>query len=143
MSRQQILRFVAWAAAVAVGFFVFLWIGFAVQSSRAWHAGEKAFAEGNETAALADFERSIRNHCPLNVWGKRSASRLRSMAEEYESKGEIERAIEAYERLMTALAATDTGWSRSRRATIEQLEQRIMTLRRERKSKSASPLEKR
>lgn len=130
MSGRQILRVLAWVAGLAVFFFVFLWIGFAVRSHRAYHAGEQKMAEGDEIAAQGHFERSIRSHCPLNVWGKRSAARLEEMARSYEKNGVVERAIDAYEGLMTALAAVDTGWSRSRRETIEQLEGKVLSLRR-------------
>jgi len=86
-------------------------------------------ADGNEILAQGYFERSIRSHCPLNVWGKRAATRLEEMARAYEANGNADRAIDAYEGLMTALAAIDTGWNRSRRETIERLEQKVLSLR--------------
>jgi len=138
MTGRQIVRVLIWISALAFVFFVFLWIGMAVQSSRACRAGEKTLAGGDEIAAQAHFERSIRCHCPLNVWGKQSAERLEAMARSYEEDGKIERAISAYEALMTSLAAIDTGWSPSRRATIERLEQKALSLRREGK-KTQSP----
>jgi len=131
MSGRQILRQLAWIFGVAVVLFVSLWIGFATQSCRAWRAGEKALAEGDESAAQTCFERSIRSHCPFNTWGQRSAVHLEAMAEGYERNGQTERAISAYESLMTSLAAIDTGWSPSRRARIEQLERKVLSLRRE------------
>jgi hypothetical protein len=47
----------------------------------------------------------------------------------YETHGALERAVDTYEGLMTALAATDTGWSRSRRTQIDILETKIKSLR--------------
>jgi len=134
MSGRQILQRLAWIAGLAVVLFVFLWIGFAARSCCAWRAGEKALAEGDVVAAQAHFERSIRSNCPLNIWGKRSATQLETIAASYEKAGNIERAISAYEALMTSLAAIDTGWSPSRRTRIEQLEQKVLSLRRERKN---------
>jgi len=131
MRGRQILQRLAWIVGFALAFFVFLWVGFAVQSCRAWRAGEQALNEAAESMAQSHFERSIRSHCPWNVWGKRSAARLEEMARGYEQSGAVERAIDTYEGLMTALAATDTGWSRLRRAKIEQLGQKVLTLRRE------------
>jgi len=131
MSSREILRKIAWIAALAIVFFIFLWIGFAIQARRCYRAGERALGEGAEILAQGYFERSIRNHCPLNVWGKRAAERLEQMASDYEKRGNIERAIDAYEALMTALAAVDTGWSRSRREKIARLEKKVFELRKE------------
>jgi hypothetical protein len=131
MTGQQIFRILGWIAGLALVLFVSLWIAMAVRSGRAWRAGEKALAEGHEIEAQAQFERSIRSHCPFNAWGKRSAARLETMASTYETSGNLTRAISAYESLMTSLAAIDTGWSSSRRRKADELEQRVLSLRRE------------
>lgn len=136
MSGRQIKRFLAWVLALAVVFFVFLWIGFAVRSYRNFHAGERTASEGAEILAQGYYERSIRSHCPWNVWGKRSAERLEAMARKYEKYDNIERAIDTYEALLTALAGTDTGWSRWRKETIAHLEQKIAALRKTMAEKS-------
>jgi hypothetical protein len=129
MNRRQLLRFAGWVAAFAAIFFIFLWIGFAVQARKAYRAGEQALSEGAEIMAQGYFERSIRRHCPLNTWGKQSADRLETMAKGYEDKGAIDRAVETYEGLLTALAATDTGWSGKRRQRIDRLEKKVAKLR--------------
>jgi hypothetical protein len=129
MSREKIVRFLAWVVVLAVVFFVFLWIGFAVQARRAWKAGVRAEDEGSEILAQGYYERSIRNHCPFNVWGGRSVDALQRLAKTYEEHGALERALDTYVGLKTALAATDTGWSRSRRDRINRLGEKIASLR--------------
>lgn len=129
MSGKQMLRFVAWVAGMAAIFFIFLWIGFAVQSRRAYRAGERALSEGAEIMAQGYFERSIRSYSPFNRWGKKSAEQLRIMAQNYEDHGAVVRAIDTYQSLMTSLAAIHTGWGKKRSSTIEELEQKIAELR--------------
>lgn len=139
MTGRQIGRVLAYVLALAFVFFVFLWVGFAVQSRRAYLAGERALAEGDDLIAQGYFEQSIRSHCPFNTWGKRSAERLEAMARLYEEKNNIERAIDAYEALMTSLAAIDTGWSDWRRDKIARLERKVLMLR-EAASQTTRPL---
>jgi len=130
MTGRQIIRLLLCVLLAALVAFSFFWIAFAVGANRAWRAGETALAAGNEVEAQAQFERSIRSYCPFNVWGRRSAEHLEAMAEGYEKAGNVERAISAYESLMTSLAAIDTGWGSSRRATIDHLEKKVLSLRR-------------
>jgi hypothetical protein len=140
MTGRQIVRVLLYVLLAALVAFSFLWIAFAVGSSRAWRAGETALAAGNEVEAQAQFERSIRSHCPFNVWGRRSAARLEAMAEGYDKAGNVERAISAYESLMTSLAAIDTGWSPSRRRKTDELEQKVLSLRREAGERKDKPV---
>ena len=136
MDRKRLVRLLVLIAGMALVFFVLLWIGFAVQSQRAYQTGEQALKEGADILAQGYFDRAIRYRTPFNFWAERAADRIELIAQQYEAKGRLLQAIDAYERLAAALAATSTGWSRARRERIEELQGKIKSLREQVRSKN-------
>jgi hypothetical protein len=71
-----------------------------------FNRGEKALAAGDYISAVAGYESAIHMYTPWSPLVERSAERLWSIAEGFERKGDLVRALIAYRSLRSSFYAT-------------------------------------
>jgi hypothetical protein len=89
--------------------------------------GEEARARGDFIGAIAGYESAIHMYTPWSSLVETSAARLRAMGEEFERKGDTERALIAYRSLRSSFYAV-RGLAAPGRSWIELCDAKIAKL---------------
>ncbi|MBN1517110.1 hypothetical protein JXA32_11160 [Candidatus Sumerlaeota bacterium] len=129
MSSKELQRRILYFAAFALFFLGVLTVKFHLESRRCYRAGEQTLNEGKTAQAVVWFDRSIRALSLFNGYGRKSVAQLLDIAEGQLHEGRRDDAIETYQTVAAALAASDCGLSSSRKATISALHEKIAGLR--------------
>ena len=136
MTPREIVRSVLWLMAILAAVFLIMTVRFHWEAKRCLREGLAALEQiasdpaAAQTTATDWFDRAIRAHSLLDGPGEKAAQHLRELAEAAEAAGDLKRATDVYQTLLSALAAVDTGLSPARRKVIRELEETVAELRR-------------
>jgi len=120
---RTLLRRAGVGLGVFLIFFLIIAAGFRVKAARAFGQARQAEEKGDDAAAIGLYDSAIRNHYPFSSIGGQSRDRLLAIAEKYEQEGKKDDARNAYQTLLSALCAVETGLS-GNRALVDRLEKK-------------------
>ena len=128
MTRGSLFKICGIGLGVLLGLFVLLSLNFWLRARTNFEQAETARARGDVQLAVAHYDQSIRNYSLFNPYGRLAKERLLAVAADYEKAQDLRAALDAYQTLLSALSAVETGLSPNL-TLVERLETRIATLR--------------
>ena len=128
MTRGSLFKICGIGLAVLLGLFILLSLNFWLRARTNFEQAEAARARGDVQLAVAHYDQAIRNYSLFNPYGRLAKERLLAVAADYEKAQNLRAALDAYQTLISALSAVETGFSPNL-ALVERLETRIATLR--------------
>ena len=124
---KTLLRRIGIGIAVFLAFFLILSAGFRIQAAKAHAAAVDAEKAGDWSLALGFYDRAIRAYYPFSGIAGDSRDRMMGIARNLEKDGKPNEARRAYQTLLSALCAVETGLS-GNRALIGELEKKVKSL---------------